>query len=400
MSGIGADADRINVAFIQETSFGVTPIGPPKIADIRITSEGLAQENNTADSTEIRSDRQLADIVRTGISAGGEIPFELSFASFDEWFAASFLSDDVTNPQGWSLAVATIAADITIAADNALNQFQGVATKFAGYLVGSWIKVAGFATAGNNGFFKIIAKAGDDSTITVSHGPGALVNEVAGASVSITQGSEITNGVTCRSYTIEEEYTDLTNVFHAFLGMTINTMSLSTQAESIIGGSFGFMGQQMDDNAATVGDSANTAANENEVMGSGEDVENVYEGGTSLCVINFSVEIANNFRNQPCVSNLAPQGLGSGKLNVTGTVQAYFENATLLAKFLDFTSTSLAQVFTDSAGQSYIIDLPEVKFTAGPTSAGGESSDIVVDLSYTAKKHPTENKTIRMVRFP
>lgn len=387
----GAIADRLLISYVKETTFGEAP-SPATLQELRIKGEGLQKDQSVVDSTEIRADRQTADTILTDVSTSGDISFELSYGSFDAWLSSSLMDDD-----GWSTPVTDIAADTGIAADNATNQYQGAIGAFTNYTVGSWVEVRGSAYAENNGYAKITAKAGDSSTITVSH--KTLVTEAAGASVSITQGAEIINGTLVESYQIEKKWTDITNTFHQFAGQVINSMKLTTSVEQIIEGSFSFMGQTMAQTAATIGTTANTPVNTNEPMAAVDDVIGIFEDGSTICVTSFSLEINNGLRGQKCIGQAGPNCFAPGKLKVTGSLSAYFQSQALFDKYLNFASTSLAQVIEDSVGNAYIIDLPFVRYTAGPVVAGGENNDIMVDLTYSATKDPIEGITIRMVRF-
>src|SRR5690349_3159718 len=95
-----SDSNRTNLAYVKETTYGVTPGGPPTLKNIRYTGEGLSQENTTVTSQEIRSDRQVAGLFRTGIRVAGDVNFEFSYGNpLDELMEFSLLSAPATTPQ-------------------------------------------------------------------------------------------------------------------------------------------------------------------------------------------------------------------------------------------------------------------------------------------------------------
>lgn len=83
-----ASSNLARLRVIPETTFGQTPaVGSSK--DIRFTGESLDFSITTETSKEIRPDRQIADLVQTGAETAGDIQFELSYGTFDEFIAAA-----------------------------------------------------------------------------------------------------------------------------------------------------------------------------------------------------------------------------------------------------------------------------------------------------------------------
>ena len=80
-----SNINRVQLAYIAETTFGTQKTGS-NLQILRITSESFKQNTEIALSNEIRSDRQRADVVRTKVNVSGGMGFELSYASFDDFF--------------------------------------------------------------------------------------------------------------------------------------------------------------------------------------------------------------------------------------------------------------------------------------------------------------------------
>ena len=75
-----ADSSETEIALIAEATFGTTP-ATPVFQRMRVTSEDLTGEQQTVVSNELRPDAEVADLIRVGESATGNLPFELSFGS-------------------------------------------------------------------------------------------------------------------------------------------------------------------------------------------------------------------------------------------------------------------------------------------------------------------------------
>ena len=86
-----ADANRAQIRYIEESTFGVTPASGTT-REVRLTSSSLTANKETVVSDELRADRMVSDIVEVSASSGGEINFEWSSGPQDEFLAAFLLS--------------------------------------------------------------------------------------------------------------------------------------------------------------------------------------------------------------------------------------------------------------------------------------------------------------------
>lgn len=81
-----SESNRMAFRYLKEVTWGTTPASALKT--LRITGESLSTQSQTVESAEIRSDRQLRDLIRTGISGSGDVNFELSYGTLDEFLEA------------------------------------------------------------------------------------------------------------------------------------------------------------------------------------------------------------------------------------------------------------------------------------------------------------------------
>lgn len=387
-----ADANRVRVSYVEETSFGETPVSPTLI-DVRLISESFAQNQTTEDSKEIRDDRQISDIVRTKVSGSGDIGIELSYGAHDDLLCAMLMAT------AWSSPV-TIGPIATISVSSVDNSFNDSGAGFGTLAINQWIKTSAFATAGNNSYFKIVSK----TTTKIIVKGGTLVTEAAAAAGKIIMGAQIINGITKKSYTIERQYTDLTNLFVAYKGCMVNTGHMDVKADAIITGGFGFLGKREIPGTATVG-VGYTAAPSNDVMAGVSDVFAVFHGVGSLLttltdVSNFSFSYNNNLRERLRVGTLGAFSIGTGTIGLDGALTSYFYSTAMIQEYLDFSECALAVGLTDADANTYIVDMPSVKFSDGKRAAGGINTDIMADMKFRAKRNPTEGITCRIARFP
>lgn len=387
-----SDADRMGLSYQEETTFGVDP-GSPTLIDLRMTSESLAQVTGTVNSAEIRSDRQIVDHIRTTINVAGDINIELSYSAFDDFFEAGLLSPDWTNSGNDITLTAT-----DIAAVNSDNSITSVASAFGVFTVNRWIKITGFTgTTANNGFARIATATAAKLTLTGR----TFVDDAAGESVTITEGPAIVNGTEQRSFFFQKEYTDLTNIFARYSGCMIDTLTLTVPSDNIVTGLFGILGK-IEVSSAVDFDATKDAAPANEVMAGIEDITSIMEpnsANSGFASTQFSITLANNLRQRLQIGTLGPISVGSGTVDVTGTLQAYFDSQTIIDKHLNFTDSSLAIQFADSTGKGYVIDLPRVNYDSANRVASGQNTDILADLTFSAFRNSTQDETIVIQRF-
>ena len=80
--------------------------------------------------------------------------------------------------------------------------------------------------------------------------------------------------------------------------------------------------------------------------------------------------------------------------NITGTLQAYFENLTLANAFINGTSGQIQFTLGTVTAEKYTLNLPVVKLSKGTVVAGGNDQDVVVDCAFQAIKDPSTLKSI------
>ncbi len=368
-----ADTNRSSMYFSEETVWNEVP-STPTMNELQRVSDTFAHQKITAIPATIRSDRLNEDIIRVGEQAGGDFNVELRHTQYDLLLSALLGSAGFTT--------VTSGAQTTISADTTDDSFNRSAGNFVtdGFVAGMWIRVIGFTTTGvaNNADWQIIAVTTTKITVV-----GNLATKVAGDSVTIS-GKYARNGVTQRSFLIEKRFADIT-VFQQLRGQRANTLAMDVRNRSIITATFGFTGAQGLYTGATVAGSSVAAAS-NPALDSSSGVSFVNEAGVALVTPLFSLtlNLNNNRGYQPALANRFPIGIRFGTLELTGTVVAYFENVTLVNKFINHTPTSLAFKFVDINGKAQIYTFFRVFFAEGTTPVTGQNADVFLNLPFRA----------------
>jgi hypothetical protein len=375
-----AESNRVSLRISEETLWAETP-ATPTMARLPYLSNTIGHSKRTKQSEVLRSDRMKDAQVQVGVSAEGDINFELRFADFAAILrcalASAFVAQSTTGA-GTSNNFAFAAAG------GGVQVITGPAAWTANYIVGAWVRIKLAANALNNGVFKITAK--DSTTMTVANATGAAES----ASVAVIAQNTIRNGTTKRSLLIEKQYEDLTNNYISFRGMRVGRLSLSISTEQIVTGTVSFMGEQGYLGSATVSGSL-TNASANDSMSASTNVGTVYENGVALATAlkSLKIDLNNNLRSLAAIGHVAAIGVNMGSLQISGTIEAYYEDQILLAKVFSHASTSLSFLLTDPQGNTFVFTLAQLKASGNPNDPAIDQ-DVMLPLEFSGEKHSTD----------
>jgi len=92
-----SEANRVSLKSLAEATYGTTPVNSNAWQMMRFTSQSIAAVPKTVMSDELRYDRHVTDLILVGQEVKGDVGFELSEDSYDEWLAAAMCSTWSTN---------------------------------------------------------------------------------------------------------------------------------------------------------------------------------------------------------------------------------------------------------------------------------------------------------------
>ncbi|MCF0055513.1 phage tail tube protein [Dyadobacter sp. CY356] len=302
------DSSQTRLAYIAEVTPGVTP-ATPAFKKLRMTGESLAPSLQYTSSNEIRADRNVADMTRVGQEAGGDINFELSYGTFDDFLEA--------------------------------------------LMFGTW-------------------------TTNV-----------------------LKNGVTKKTFTIEETFAALANQFHRYTGSMVNSLSLSMRAKEVVTGSFNIMSQNMTQTQAIVTGATYVEPNSNPVLNAANNFAALaMTGGGTVQLMSLSLNISNNLEQQPVMGQVASKGIRAGQFMVTGEAEAYFDTPELMDLYLGDTPSDLTFSLGGASSLKYTFFIPKLKLTANSPTADGNNQDVMQKISFQAYFDATTAAQLRITRTP
>lgn len=204
-------------------------------------------------------------------------------------------------------------------------------------------------------------------------------------------------GTTRRSFTIERHHEDIGKYLRS-TGCSINTLSLSVAPNSMITGSFGVIGSGFTAAGSAITGSTYTAETTTAPFDSF--TGSITEGGSSIAIVTgLELSIDNGMEALYVVGQDTTLEPSIGKSTVTGSVTAYFEDITLLNKFVNETESSLQFTLTDSAGKDYIFLMPKIKYNSGNPEAAGPGA-VTISLDFVALYDSTALTQLKITRQP
>lgn len=384
-----ATSNRTGMHYILESVIGTTP-ATPALIELRYTGEGINFDVETTVSDEIRSDRQITDLVPVSQTSSGNIDIEFSFGAYDPLLEGALFAEYST--QVGIDAATTISTD----ADGILDSANGLGN----IVVGQWIKVQGFVTNSgeNNAVYRVLTAAVGE--VTVDPAPASV--ESAGPTVTIT-GQMLRNSTTVKSFTIQKRFNDATiPEYNNFTGMHVNGLSLNFESGAILGGSFDFIGLTGVLTSTQIAGATDVPAATSDVMNAVTDLQNIEfdDTDTAACTItSMTVDVANNLRAQNAIGSLASCGIGVGRFEVTGAISLFFQDSTEYDKYTGNTAFKLSMRAEDVSGQAYVFTFPRIKYESMTLASGGTDTDIVLEGSWRGLRDSVSDSMMQIDRL-
>lgn len=176
-------------------------------------------------------------------------------------------------------------------------------------------------------------------------------------------------GTTRRSFTIERFFEDVTQ-YHRFTGCEFNTLSLNVSPNAMVTATFGIVGAGMSTGTTALSGSSYTAGTTSKPMDSFTGT--LQEGGGAISVVTeMSISLENGLEPLFVVGSKTAIANSIGRASVSGNLTVYFENSTMIDKFINETETSL-QFETPDGTNKYIWKINQLKFTGGQPDVSGE----------------------------
>lgn len=230
---------------------------------------------------------------------------------------------------------------------------------------------------------------------------GVLVGDAWTADTPVVGTDQAKAGTTRHSFSFVREFSDLaTKGFYIYRGCELTQMQLNVAANSIITGSFTVVGasQEIADDLTGLGTPTFPAATTTKPLDSFTGTIN--EGGVLIAVVTeLTLNLQNGIDPRFVVGSKDSIRPSIARSNLTGQVTAYFENSTLVEKFINETESSLDFTLPDADGNEIKFIIPRIVYTGGQPDVNDEGP-VVLTMPFQALLDDTEATNILIERNP
>lgn len=279
-----------------------------------------------------------------------------------------------------SFGAATLAGGIN-------SQAQGTAGDFSAVKAGTTLKIAGSATAGNNGLKLVTAVSVDGADLTFAS--GSIVADTSTEALTFT-AKTLRNGKVRHSYTIERRLENSAGspFYQIYRGMMVDGMELNFESKAIVTGSLTFLGKKGEDGGSISldADQAYTAAHEGDVVNATSHIGSflIDRETTSERFKTLTLTIANNLRGKDAMGEAGNFDVGIGSFGLSGSINAYFQDRRFHQRFIAHDDMAISFRVTDPDGNVMCFTIPRIKLSSGSPEIGGKDTDVMIASEFTA----------------
>jgi hypothetical protein len=207
-------------------------------------------------------------------------------------------------------------------------------------------------------------------------------------------------GTTPKYFSIEDAATDISQ-FRLFTGMAVSSMAVSIRPNQMVTATMSMVGKDMSIGGTSV-DPTKTASSLNAPFDAYSGLLRIGNTGGALTaatiVTGIDFTINNSLAPTFVVGSSSTPQLEYGMATVEGTITAYFEDLSLVNRFLNETETALEVAVDDPTGASdYTFLFPRVKINGADIPVDGFTSRIIT-LPFVALFDTVENTNIKLTR--
>ena len=369
-----------SVSYVAETAFGTTPTSPTMKALRAKLGSKFELKRDTFASKEMSATRQVQALTYGNRSGSAEIPFELSYGSYDDFLEAVMGGTWAANVLKCGSVKRSFTFEQRWSDINYNEQTTGVV------LTGFSLAVKPNTVV--EGSFSALFK--DQSAVQMaSDGTTTVAFAAAGKTLTRSAGSFITDGFAVG---------DSVTISGASVSGNNQTIVITTLTATVLTASAATISDDTAKTGVTIAKTLGspTAANTNAVFDSFTGTA-LIDGATSAIITSLDLKLdqAGNVSN--VLFDATAQQVALGTINVTGTANFRFVNGAMKKKFLAGTSFDL-QFTLGATSKMYQFDMSTCKPT-GATIDTGEN-EVFVAVPFTAIYNSGDATSLMITRTP
>jgi len=204
-------------------------------------------------------------------------------------------------------------------------------------------------------------------------------------------------GTTPKFFSIEDYAADIDQA-RVFTGMSVSTMAISLAPNQMVTTTFGMVGKDMAISATEKTQDAASGAAPFDAYSGDISIGNVGGAAPVAIVTALDFTLNNSYAPTFVIGDDSAPSLEYGRAEVEGTLTAYFEDASLINRFLNETETEIEVSVDDPTGaNTYTFTFPRVKINSADVGVDGPTSRMI-SMSFVALYDTTEGTNLKITR--
>ena len=204
-------------------------------------------------------------------------------------------------------------------------------------------------------------------------------------------------GTTPKFFSIEDYAADIDQA-RLFTGMTVSSMAVSLAPNQMVTTTFGMVGKNMTISAIEKTQDAASGAAPFDAYSGDLAIGNVGNSSAVAIVTGLDFTLTNSFAPTFVIGDDSAPSLEYGQAVVEGTMTAYFEDASLINRFLNEVESELVVSVDDPTGlNTYTFTFPKIKINSADVGVDGPTSR-VISMSFVALYDATEGTNLKIER--
>tara|TARA_R110002110_G_scaffold2808_1_gene13906 strand:- start:66 stop:977 length:912 start_codon:yes stop_codon:yes gene_type:complete len=204
-------------------------------------------------------------------------------------------------------------------------------------------------------------------------------------------------GVAPKFFSIEDYAADIDQA-RLFTGMSVSSMAISLAPNQMVTTTFGMVGKDMTISATEKTQDAASGAQPFDAYSGDISIGTVGSPSAVAIVTALDFTLNNAYAPTFVIGDDSAPSLEYGRAEVEGTLTAYFEDASLINRFLNETETAIRVSVDDPTGaNAYIFDFPKVKINSADVGVDGPTSRMIT-MSFVALYDSTMGTNLQITR--
>jgi hypothetical protein len=204
-------------------------------------------------------------------------------------------------------------------------------------------------------------------------------------------------GVTPKFFSIEDYAADIDQA-RLFTGMAVSTMGVSLAPNQMVTTTFGMIGKDMTISGTQKTQTASSGNAPFDSYSGDIAIGNVASSSAVAIVTGLDFTLTNSFAPTFVIGDDSAPSLEYGRAEIEGTLTAYFEDTSLINRFLNETESELEVSVNDPTGSNaYTFLFPRIKINSADVGVDGPTSRII-SMSFVALYDATENTNLKITR--